>query len=462
MYAIVDIETTGGQPNANGITEICILLHNGHKVTDVYTTLINPQKPIPLYLQAFTGITQQMVEDAPVFGDIADKIFELLKDKIFVAHNVNFDYNFVKQQLHNAGYGINLKRICTIRLSRKLFPGLKSYSLGNLCASLQLTLNNRHRAEGDARATALLFNKILENNGQVVIAEMLQKGSKEQQLPPNVSREDFDKLPKTAGIYYFIDNTGKALYVGKAKNIKSRVSSHFSGKLTTRQKQNFLRDIYGLSYLQTGNELLASIIESHEIKRLWPDENRSQKKVTQTYALYDYPDQNGKIRLGIDKLRKDIKPLVAFSNYTSALSYLNSLVQEYDLCPKLCNLQQINTPCRNEQLNICSGNCLSPNETDFYNSKINEFISQLLAQTKIYYIAGNGRNNTEQSIIIYEPGMFVGYCFLSVKDPIDFDSIKDLATSLKLNDTIEAILNKVIEERDNGYKIYTQFKMAMV
>jgi len=462
LYAIVDIETTGGQPNANGITEICILLHNGHKVTDVYTTLINPQKPIPLYLQAFTGITQQMVEDAPVFGDIADKIFELLKDKIFVAHNVNFDYNFVKQQLHNAGYGINLKRICTIRLSRKLFPGLKSYSLGNLCASLQLTLNNRHRAEGDARATALLFNKILENNGQVVIAEMLQKGSKEQQLPPNVSREDFDKLPKTAGIYYFIDNTGKALYVGKAKNIKSRVSSHFSGKLTTRQKQNFLRDIYGLSYLQTGNELLASIIESHEIKRLWPDENRSQKKVTQTYALYDYPDQNGKIRLGIDKLRKDIKPLVAFSNYTSALSYLNSLVQEYDLCPKLCNLQQINTPCRNEQLNICSGNCLSPNETDFYNSKINEFISQLLAQTKIYYIAGNGRNNTEQSIIIYEPGMFVGYCFLSVKDPIDFDSIKDLATSLKLNDTIEAILNKVIEERDNGYKIYTQFKMAMV
>jgi DNA polymerase-3 subunit epsilon len=464
LYAIVDIETTGGQPNANRITEICILIHNGNEVVERFETLINPEIPIPLYLQAFTGITDAMVKDAPLFKDVADKIYKLLKDKIFIAHNVNFDYNFVKHQLEECGINFSAKRLCTVRLARKLIPGKPSYSLGNLCAAMGIHLQNRHRAGGDSEATANLFGRLMQLNALPVITEMLLKGSKEQQLPPNLNKDEFEQLPKTPGVYYFIDERGLALYVGKAKNIKSRVSSHFSGKMFSKQKQNFMRNIYGLSFLQTGNELLASLIESHEIKRLWPNENRSQKKHIQLYGLYDYPDQYGKIRLGIDKLRKDIMPLATFSNLTVGLSYLNQVVNEFKLCPKLCNLQQPNTECRHTRQKVCLGDCLTPQHTETYNAKVNEFFKALEQEAKLYIITGAGRTPKEQAVIVYEPSRFVGYCFISRKEKLDFDQVQELATPLKLNQAMEAIITKVIEDpiANKNYKIYTQLKMAMV
>lgn len=464
LYAIVDIETTGGQPNANRITEICILIHDGVSVVERFETLINPEIPIPLYLQAFTGITDDMVKHAPTFEQLAEKIAALLANNIFVAHNVNFDYNFVKHQLEECGINYSSKRLCTVRLARKLIPGKRSYSLGNLCAALGINLHNRHRAGGDAEATATLFSLLLQQDALPVINEMLEKGSKEQQLPPNLNKAEFEQLPKTPGVYYFIDERGLALYVGKAKNIKTRVSSHFSGKMVSKQKQNFMRDIYGLSFLQTGNELLASVIESHEIKRLWPDENRSQKKFMQSFGLYDYPDQHGKIRLGIDKLRKDIKPLATFSNMTIALSYLNQVVNEFELCPKLCNLQQPNTECRHTQQKVCLGDCLTPQHTDIYNTKVNEFFKALEQEAKLYFITGPGRTAKEQAVIVFEPSRFVGYCFISRKEKLDFDQVQEMATPLKINQVMEAILTKVIEDpaAQKAYKVYTQLKMAMV
>ncbi|MFN4083180.1 MAG: exonuclease domain-containing protein [Bacteroidia bacterium] len=465
MYAIVDIETTGGQPSANAITEICIIIHNGKQVVQRFETLINPEIPIPYYIEAFTGITNQMVKDAPTFYEVAPKISELLKDKVFVAHNVNFDYNFIKHQLHLCNISFDAKRLCTVRLSKKIFPGKKSYSLGNLTASLNIVLNNRHRAGGDAEATALLFEKILaQPKSFETINEMLNKGSKEQQLPPNVSKSDFNKLPSTAGIYYFVDEKGKALYVGKAKNIKSRVSSHFSGKLVSKQKHNFLRNIYGISFLQTGNELLAALIESYEIKRLWPDENRAQKKFTQTFALYDYIDQNGKIRLGIDRIRQDVKPIATFANFTEALSYLNKVVDDFNLCPVLCNLQQPNTVCNKLQKNMCMGNCKEPENVMQYNIRVNEFIEKLELEAKTYFISEKGRNAKEQCIIIYEPGNYVGYCYINKDALIDFDVVKEQSTALKFNPVMDSILMKVVadEKPKKDCKIYMQYKMAMV
>src|SRR5213075_1080513 len=146
MYAIVDIETTGGYAAANGITEIAIYIHDGVKITRHFETLINPNQAIPRYIKALTGIDDEMVADAPQFAEVADTIHELLNDNIFVAHNVNFDYSFVRHHLKAAGLELTAKKLCTVRLSRKVFPGLPSYSLGNLCRSLQLPIDNRHRA----------------------------------------------------------------------------------------------------------------------------------------------------------------------------------------------------------------------------------------------------------------------------------------------------------------------------
>ncbi len=228
MYAIVDIETTGGHASANGITEVAILIHDGKEITKRFSTLINPLVPIPVYIQALTGINDEMVSSAPTFRDAAEEIFSLLQDKIFVAHNVNFDFSFLRYHLAAAGYHLQTKKICTVRLSRKIMPGFSSYSLGKLCKQVGIDLIDRHRAMGDAAATACLFSMLLEKDTEGHIVKALNQRSKEQSLPPHLPKEDIDKLPSVPGIYYFHNSKAKVVYVGKAVDIRKRVNSHFS------------------------------------------------------------------------------------------------------------------------------------------------------------------------------------------------------------------------------------------
>jgi DNA polymerase-3 subunit epsilon len=213
MYAIVDIETTGGFAAANDITEIAILVHDGHRVTDRFETLINPSVAIPYFIQSLTGISPAMVASAPSFGEVAGIIYEKLQGRVFVAHNVNFDFSFLKHHLAANGFELNAPRICTVRLSRKVFPALPSYSLGNLCRSFNLHIENRHRAGGDADATARLFDLILENNGEPHIREFLKRTSREQCLPPHLPKEQIEQLPYIPGVYYFHNQKGKVIYV---------------------------------------------------------------------------------------------------------------------------------------------------------------------------------------------------------------------------------------------------------
>ena len=162
MYAVVDIETTGGSYKTGKITEIAILQFNGYEVTDKFVTLINPQIPIPWFVKNLTGIDDKMVAKAPLFAEVASKIAEYTENRIFVAHNIGFDYNFVKQEFQYLGHEFDRKKICTVKLSRKIVPDLPSYSLGKLCQSLEIDVFDRHRAEGDAQATALLMRKLLQ------------------------------------------------------------------------------------------------------------------------------------------------------------------------------------------------------------------------------------------------------------------------------------------------------------
>src|SRR5665213_2369306 len=202
MYAIVDIETTGGHASANGITEIAICIHNGKKVIERYSTLINPKRHIPIYISALTGISNEMVENAPSFEDVAHDIYHLLNGKIFVAHNVNFDYSFVRYHLAAAGYELQCNKLCTVRLGRKIIPGLPSYGLGKLCRHLDIANESRHRAVGDAEATAVLFSMLLQKDSANHIQQALKQNSKEQVLPANLPKQDVEALPSSPGVYY--------------------------------------------------------------------------------------------------------------------------------------------------------------------------------------------------------------------------------------------------------------------
>src|SRR6476661_1828297 len=301
LYAIVDIETTGGHASGHGITEVAIRIHDGTQVVEQFDTLINPNQFIPRYITALTGISNGMIEDAPSFETVAPKIAELLADKVFVAHNVNFDYSFLKHQLQSCGLDLNTKKLCTVRLSRKIIPGLPSYGLGKLCSQLNIPIYNRHRAGGDADATAVLFGMLVSRDTEGVLEASLKQRIKEHSLPPNLPRQLIDQLPNCPGVYYFLDEKGKVVYVGKAKALRKRVLTHFTNNKTSRQKQDFLKDIHSLKYEACGTELMAFILEATEIKRLWPKHNRSMKRYEHAYGLYAFEDQRGFLRLGIEK-----------------------------------------------------------------------------------------------------------------------------------------------------------------
>ena len=228
MYAVVDIETTGSFTGRHKITEIAIYIFDGQKIIDEYQTLVNPESSIPPYISSMTGITNKMVEDAPKFYEVAKDILLKLEGHIFVAHNVNFDYNFIRQEFKSLGGDFQSKKLCTVRLARKIIPGLPSYSLGNLAKHLGIEINGRHRAFGDAKATVKVLQHLLDNDTKDHVEKALKRNSFEATLPPNLTKDQFLKLPEETGVYYFYDHKGKVIYVGKAKNIKSRIKSHFS------------------------------------------------------------------------------------------------------------------------------------------------------------------------------------------------------------------------------------------
>jgi DNA polymerase-3 subunit epsilon len=437
MYAIVDIETTGGYAAAHGITEISIHIFDGNKVVEKFETLINPCQPIPRYIQAMTGITDEMVATAPRFEDVAETVYTFLNEKIFIAHNVNFDYSFIKNHLYSSGYEYNAKRLCTVRLSRKIFPGFPSYGLGKLCNSLDIEIEDRHRAGGDAAATVKVFHKLLQHDSQQYIAKSLQRSSKEQMLPPNVPKEHFDRLPYSPGVYYFHNEKGKIIYVGKAKNIRYRVNSHFSSNLDSRQKQNFIRYTHAISFQPCGTELMACILESSEIKRLWPIFNYSQKRWEDVYGIFTYEDQNGYLRLAIEKNKKHLIPVYSFHYLVDGHAILRKLISEFNLCPRFCFMQRDSEPCGPN----CSGACEQKEKPAEYNKRVEEAIESLTVRPS-YAIVGKGVNGNDQSCILVLNGKLYGMGY--IPDDVQItqtETLKEYLQPYKENSFIRNLIN---------------------
>ncbi len=454
MYAIVDIETTGGYAAANGITEISIHVFDGNTVTEKFETLINPNQPIPYYITAMTGITDKMVSTAPSFEDVAERIFTILHDKIFIAHNVNFDYSFVKSHLKEAGFDLNSKKLCTVRLSRKIIPGLLSYSLGKLCQSLGITVNDRHRAGGDTAATVKVFQLLLENDKEQHIQKSLQRNSKEAILPPNVPKEHFEQLPYTPGVYYFHNEKGKVVYIGKANNIRYRVNSHFSNNSESRQKQNFMQHVHAISFQSCGTEIMACILESTEIKKRWPVFNSSQKRWEDVYGIFVYEDQRGYLRLAIDKNRKRLNPAYTFHYMVDGHAIIRKLIKEFNLCPKLCFMQKDAGKCEGINEGYCNAACEQKETAASYNERVQKACDSLRSHPS-FAIIDKGINGDDQSCILVLEGVFYGMGYLPADIKItDPDSLKDYLTAYKENSFIRNLVN--------GYAARFPFKVMML
>src|SRR6185295_1435645 len=213
----------------------------------------------------------------------------------------------LKKEFDEAGIQWSSKKLCTVRLGRKIIPGLDSYSLGRLAESLGIAIPDRHRAGGDAEATAKIFDLFLRRDDQGVIIKALKRNSGETILPPNLPKEEFDKLPAKAGVYYFLDSHGHVIYVGKAINIKKRIAGHFTGEARDWSHSNIRNEIHNITFELTGNELVALILESQEIRKLWPKYNLAQKYRVEEWGIFDYEDRNGYLRFCVNSVSRGAK-----------------------------------------------------------------------------------------------------------------------------------------------------------
>ena len=439
-YAIVDIETTGSYQRQHAITEIAILIHDGKKIVDSFETLINPETSIAPFVSRMTGITNQMLNNAPKFHEVAKQIWTMTDDAVFVAHSVNFDFSFIREEFKSLGADYKRKKLCTVRLSRKIFPGYSSYSLGNICGHLGIDISNRHRAMGDAAATAYLFDLCLQYDKEDVIKKSLNKNSREALLPPHLPKEVFETLPEKTGVYYFHDEHGKIIYVGKAIDIKSRIYSHLTGKGSA--KLPFLTAIANITYTLCGTELIALLLESHEIKRLFPLYNQAQKFNRGNYVLVDYFDMEGIHHLMYAKTHPSLQPLSTFKSFEAAREFMSSFTSTYNLCPKYCGIRTCNGPCFDYQLKKCSGVCAGVEDVDEYNDRVSIAIQSLSKNLATKMIVDEGRTWNEKSVVLIENGIYKGFGYFDSGVKINtIEEARNIIQPYKHNADVQRILN---------------------
>ncbi len=439
LYAIVDIETTGGNPFNGGITEVGVFIFDGDKVVDTYHSLINPGASIPAYITGLTGIDDKMVSDAPTFEDLCPELFLLLKDKIFVAHNVNFDYSFLREAFKKNNILLDVPKLCTVRLSRKAFPGFKSYSLGRISEALNIEIKSRHRAMGDAEATVSLFKMILKRIPDEVRLT-LNKKSKSSCLPPNISVEHFNELPEATGVYYFHDHQAKIIYIGKAKDIKSRFKSHFSGNISKEKYMGLKTEIHSVSWQLTGNELLALLIELQEIKNHWPKYNQAQKFNDDNWYLIQYEDSLGYLRFQLSKQKNIGNMLLSFESFDQARSFLLHQRGIYELCPKFCGIQKSVGECFDYFEGKCNGACGKHEAAQTYNSRVKEMLENIFHSNEEFFIEKEGRNPKEKSVLFFEKEIFTAYVFCDIEK--NAMEVKNQSVSVKAYKESKAILRR--------------------
>lgn len=274
-FAIIDVETTGGKFNEEGITEVAIHRYDGIDIVDSFISLVNPEKDIQPFVVNLTGINNNMLRNAPKFFEIAKRIIEITDNCILVAHNSSFDYRVIKNEFKRLGYPYEIPTLCTVELSKKLLPDQESYSLGKLCRAIGIPVSDRHRANGDAIATLKLFEILLQKDREKQIVKNTIKVGNQRDLSGRLLKI-LDVLPSQSGLYYFHRHNGDIIYIGKGKNIKHAVNQVFLR--TSNRTKAILKEMDSVTFDLTGSELIAKIKFQEEVIKIKPKHNNSKKR----------------------------------------------------------------------------------------------------------------------------------------------------------------------------------------
>lgn len=382
---ITDIETTGGRYHNHRIIEIgMIKVVNGQKV-DEFQSLIDPQCEIPANITTLTGITNEMVRTAPTFNALHESIYEFLEGSIFVAHNARFDYGFIKQEFERQGVRYSSKVLCSLRLSRKLFPRFKRHDISSIMQRYGIAVENRHRALDDAKVVWGFLQVVQDKIPLVKQTQAINEITRKPSLPQRL-KTDVEDIPELPGVYFFLNEEHVPLYIGKAKNLRSRILAHFTQTLHSNQEIDLSKNVTEITIIQTEGELAALLLEAYSIKTQFPLYNkRSRQNWKLTGLKLDDSDEYHKLFYeGYEKIYKeDLKNIIAvFRTKRDTQRFLEKMAKEHNLCKTLLNLERPkkDAACFYYQIKQCRGACVQEETPLKYNLRLKE---ALLTQQKL-------------------------------------------------------------------------------
>jgi len=367
----VDIETTGGSYRNSRVLEVAAIRFEGGKIVKEFSTLLDPGTRIPPMITSLTGITEGDIVGAPTFEDVADELLEILDGAVFVAHNVRFDYSFLKQEFAMIGTTFNPRLLCTVRLSRYLYSDQKGHSLEKIISRHAIPVLDRHRALEDARAILYFSQLAYEQHGPENFADALMHQLKSQSLPPNLDLNELETIENVPGVYIFKDETHQPVYVGKSVTLKKRVVSHFQS--TSPKELKISQQVHHVETIPTGSELAALLLESKLIKELQPLYNRMLRRVSM-YAMLVKKEQDGYAHLAVVSGNVDNETDLStiygvYSNRMKAKQTIVELTRAYQLCPILMGIEKGKGACFSYSLGRCKGACIGKEDAESYNRR---------------------------------------------------------------------------------------------
>ncbi len=367
----VDIETTGGSARTSRVLEVAAIRVEPDGTTREFSTLINPQTYVPANITRITGITSGDIVDAPMFNDIADELNDILSGAVFIAHNVRFDYSFIKMEFTALGIDFSPKLLCTVRLSRALYRLEKGHSLAKLIERHDIPVLDRHRALADAHAIKYFAELAFNQHGQDTFNQMVERQLRTQYLPPNLDVEELETVGNVPGVYIFKNEVGQPMYVGKSVTLKNRILSHFRD--TSAREVKISQTVHHVETIPTGSELAALVLESKLVKELKPLFNRQLRRVS-SYALLMKDEVDGYATLtvksdSIDGETDLSKVYGVYETRTKAKTRVLELTRTFELCPKLMSIEKAKGACFSYSLGRCRGACISEESAELYNRR---------------------------------------------------------------------------------------------
>jgi DNA polymerase III subunit epsilon len=367
----VDIETTGGSYRNSRVLEVAAIRYENGVIINEFSSLINPETYIPENISRLTGITESDISNAPVFSDIADQLFEVMDGAVFIAHNVRFDYSFLKAEFAQLGIIFSPKLLCTVRLSRALYKNVKGHSLSVLISRHEIPVFNRHRALDDARAIAYFTKLAFSDHGRDLFHQAVTKQLASQSLPPHLDSSEIDSVKDIPGVYIFKDEHHRPVYIGKSVHLKKRIMSHFQN--VSSREVKISQSVHHVETISTGSELAALVLESKLIKDMKPLFNRRLRRVS-SYAMLLRHDEGeyASIRITHGNINNetDLNSVYGlYENRTKAKSRLDDITRSFQLCPKLMGLEKTRGACFSYSLGRCKGACINEESAQLYNRR---------------------------------------------------------------------------------------------